>query len=219
MLLGFHPSGYYSKAYIMNQHLAAQGYHVLAVNYRGGTGYGADFRDAPETGREGASEYRDILAAGLWLRGRAEVDPERIGIWGGSWGGYLTALALARDSDLFASGVDFHGVHSMLRPVPSTLSPAAQDRARQLQWDSSPLGAIEGWRSPVLLIHGDDDRNVDFSQSLVLARELTARSIPYRELVFPNERHSFFRHQSWLDSLRATEEFLDLTLMRKQPLR
>jgi dipeptidyl aminopeptidase/acylaminoacyl peptidase len=219
MLLGFHPSGYYSKAYVMNQHLAAQGYHVLAVNYRGGTGYGADFRDAPETGREGASEYRDILAAGLWLRGKAEVDPERIGIWGGSWGGYLTALALARDSDLFASGVDFHGVHSMLRPVPSTLSPAAQDRARQLQWDSSPLGAIEGWRSPVLLIHGDDDRNVDFSQSLVLARELTARSIPYRELVFPNERHSFFRHQSWLESLRATEDFLDLTLVRKQPLR
>jgi dipeptidyl aminopeptidase/acylaminoacyl peptidase len=219
MLLGFHPSGYYSKAYVMNQHLAAQGYHVLAVNYRGGTGYGHAFREAPETGREGASEYRDILAAGLWLKAQAGVDPARIGIWGGSWGGYLAALALARDSDLFASGVDFHGVHSMLRPVPSTLSPAAQERARQLQWDSSPLGAIEGWRSPVLLIHGDDDLNVDFSQSLVLARELTARNILYRELVFPNERHSFLRHENWLASLRATEEFLDLTLMRKQPLR
>jgi dipeptidyl aminopeptidase/acylaminoacyl peptidase len=219
MLLGFHPSRYYSNGYVMNQRLAAQGYHVLAVNYRGGTGYGQAFREAPETGREGASEYRDILAAGRWLEARADVDPARIGIWGGSWGGYLTALALARDSDLFASGVDFHGVHSMLRPVPNSLSPAAQDRARQLQWESSPLGAIDRWRSPVLLVHGDDDRNVAFSQSLVLARELTARGIPYRELVFPNERHSFFRHQSWLDSLRATEDFLDLTLRRKQPLR
>jgi dipeptidyl aminopeptidase/acylaminoacyl peptidase len=218
MLLGFHPSRYYSNGYIMNQRLAALGYHVLAVNYRGGTGYGQAFRDAPETGREGASEYRDILAAGRWLEAQGDVDPARIGIWGGSWGGYLTALALARDSALFASGVDFHGVHSMLRPVPETLSPEAQLRARQLQWESSPLGAIGGWRSPVLLVHGDDDRNVDFSQSLVLARELAARRIPYGELVFPNERHSFFRHSSWLDSLRATEQFLDLTLMRKQPL-
>jgi len=218
MLLGFHPSGYYSNAYVMNQHLAAQGYHVLVVNYRGGTGYGRAFREAPETGREGASEYRDILAAGRWLAARGDVDPGRIGIWGGSWGGYLAALALARDSDLFAAGVDLHGVHSMLRPVPNSLSPAAQERARQLQWDSSPLGAIDSWRSPVLLIHGDDDRNVDFSQSLVLARELSARGVPYRELVFPNERHSFFRHESWLRSLRAAEDFLDRTLVRKQPL-
>lgn len=218
MLMGFHPSGYYSKAYVMNQRLAALGYHVLAVNYRGGTGYGQAFRDAPETGREGASEYRDILAAGGWLAEQDYVDPARIGVWGGSWGGYLGALALARNSDLFASGVDLHGVHSMLRPVANTLSPEAQERARQLQWESSPLGAIAGWRSPVLLIHGDDDRNVDFSQSLLLARELAARRIPYRELVFPNERHSFFRHDSWLRALQATEAFLDVTLMRRQPL-
>ncbi|HEY5710382.1 MAG TPA: prolyl oligopeptidase family serine peptidase [Allosphingosinicella sp.] len=218
MMPGFHTSGYYSKTYVMNQHMAALGYDVLSVNYRSGTGYGLAFRDAAETGREGASEYRDVVAAGRWLAAQPNVDPTRIGIWGGSWGGYLTALALARDSGLFASGVDLHGVHSMLRPVPNSLSPEAQVRARQLQWDSSPLGAIERWRSPVLLIHGDDDQNVDFSQSLLLARELAARRIPYRELVFPNERHSFFRHENWLRSLRATEAFFDLTLMRRQPL-
>jgi dipeptidyl aminopeptidase/acylaminoacyl peptidase len=106
----------------------------------------------------------------------------------------------------------------MLRPVASSLAPEAQERARRLQWDSSPLGAIDRWRSPVLLIHGDDDQNVDFSQSLILARELTARNIPYRELVFPNERHGFFRHESWLRAYRATEEFLDRTLARRQPL-
>lgn len=216
MLLGFHPSGYYSKTYVMNQHLASLGYHVLTVNYRGGTGYGQAFREAPDTGREGASEYRDVLAAGRWLAEQDDVD--RVGLWGGSWGGYLTALALARDSKLFTAGVDLHGVHTLLRPVPNTLSPEAQERARQLQWDSSPLGAIESWRSPVLLIHGDDDQNVDFSQSLLLARELTARGIPYRELVFPNERHSFFGHENWLRALRATEDFLDLTLMRRKPL-
>ena len=106
----------------------------------------------------------------------------------------------------------------MLRPVPSSLSPDAQDRARQLQWQSSPLGAIDRWRSPVLLIHGDDDQNVDFSQSLLLVRELAARSIPYRDLVFANERHGFFRFRNWLESYRATLDFFDLTLMRRQPL-
>jgi dipeptidyl aminopeptidase/acylaminoacyl peptidase len=216
MVLGFHPSGYYSRAYIMNQHLAARGYNVLSVNYRSGTGYGLAFRDAPETAREGASEYRDVLAAGRWLAARADVDPARIGIWGGSWGGYLTALALARNSDLFAAGADFHGVHSLLRPVPNSLSPQAQERARQLQWNSSPIAAIERWRSPVLLVHGDDDRNVDFSQSLLLARELAARGIPFRELVFANERHTFLRHEDWLAGLLAADAFLAETVMRKQ---
>ncbi|HEU0133923.1 MAG TPA: prolyl oligopeptidase family serine peptidase, partial [Allosphingosinicella sp.] len=216
MLLGFHPSGYYSNAYVFNQHLAASGYHVLAVNYRSGTGYGRAFRDAPELARGGASEYRDILAAGRWLEARGDVDPERIGIWGGSWGGYLTALGLARNSDLFASGVDFHGVHSMLRPVPNSLSPAAQEAARKLQWESSPLAAIDRWRSPVLLIHGDDDRNVDFSQSVLLARELAARGILYRELVFPNERHSFLLHSNWLRSFRAADDFLEETLKERR---
>lgn len=97
----------------------------------------------------------------------------------------------------------------MLRPLPNSLSPEAQAAARQLQWDSSPLGAIDRWRSPVLLIHGDDDRNVDFSQSVLLARELAARRIPYRELVFPNERHSFLLHSNWVASFRAAEAFLD----------
>lgn len=104
----------------------------------------------------------------------------------------------------------------MLRPVPNSLSPDAQDAARQLQWESSPLAAIDRWRSPVLLIHGDDDRNVDFSQSVLLARELAARRIPYRELVFPNERHSFHVHAHWLASFRAAEAFFDETLKAKR---
>ncbi|MES2445192.1 MAG: prolyl oligopeptidase family serine peptidase [Pseudomonadota bacterium] len=215
MLPGFHPMGYYSNAYILNQHFAGRGYDVLSVNYRSGTGYGRAFREAPGIAREGATEYRDVIAAGRWLAAWPHVDAGRIGIWGGSWGGYLTALALARDSDLFAAGVDFHGVHTMLRGLPGNLSPDAQAAARQLQWSSSPMGSIGTWRSPVLLIHGDDDRNVDFDQSLLLARELRARSIPFEELVFPGERHEFFRYADWLASYRAAEAFLDKHVMRR----
>lgn len=215
MLPGFSTSYYYSTAYILNQHFAAQGYDVLSVNYRSGTGYGHDFREAKGQARAGATEYRDVLAAGKWLAARGDVDPARIGIWGGSWGGYLTALALARNSDLFAAGVDFHGVHAMVRPVEKTLSPEAEAAAHQLQWQSSPLGAIATWRSPVLLIHGDDDKSVDFYQSLLLARELTARQVPFEQLVFPDERHDFFRYADWLASYRATDAFLGRTVMRK----
>ena len=217
MLPGFHPSYYYSNAYVRNQLFAARGYTVLSVNYRSGTNYGQAFRQAPEIARQGASEYRDVLAAGRWLAARKDVDPARIGIWGGSWGGYLTALALARDSDLFAAGVDLHGVHNMLRPTGAGLSPEEDRKVRQLQWDSSPLGSIDRWRSPVLIIHGDDDKNVDYGQSLLLARELTARDVPFEEMSVPNERHDFFRYANWLAAYRAAEDFFDRRLTGMPP--
>lgn len=217
MLPGFHNSHYYSNAYIRNQEFAAKGYTVLSINYRSGTNYGRAFREAPEQARDGASEYRDVLAGGQWLAQQSDVDPKKIGIWGGSWGGYLTALALARNSDLFAAGADFHGVHSMVRPVERTYAPEAEAKVHQKQWDSSPMGAIEKWRSPVLIVHGDDDKNVDYFQSPLLARELTARGVPFEELTFPNERHAFFRYENWLISYRATEAFFDRTLKGARP--
>ena len=111
MLLGWHYMDYYNNSYAMNQYLASLGYIVLSVNYRSGIGYGLDFREALNYGATGASEFNDVLGAGLYLRSRPDVDPKRIGLWGGSYGGYLTALGLARASNLFAVGVDFHGVH------------------------------------------------------------------------------------------------------------
>ncbi|MFQ5818076.1 MAG: S9 family peptidase, partial [Terriglobia bacterium] len=111
MLLGWHYMGYYHNAYALNQYLASRGYVVLAVNFRSGIGYGMEFREALNYGAHGASEFNDVMGAGLYLRNRPDVDPNRIGLWGGSYGGYLTALGLARASDLFAAGVDLHGVH------------------------------------------------------------------------------------------------------------
>ncbi|MEL6945747.1 MAG: prolyl oligopeptidase family serine peptidase, partial [Bacteroidota bacterium] len=111
MLLGFHHRGYYHNAYALNQYLASQGYVVLSVNYRSGIGYGMEFREALSYGAGGASEFNDVLGAGLYLQSLPEVDDRKIGLWGGSYGGYLTALGLAKASDLFAAGVDIHGVH------------------------------------------------------------------------------------------------------------
>ncbi|MGH9453654.1 MAG: S9 family peptidase, partial [Terriglobia bacterium] len=96
MLLGWHYMDYYNNAYALNQYLASRGYVVLAINYRSGIGYGLDFREALNCGADGASEFNDVMGAGLYLAQRPDVDPLRIGIWGGSYGGYLTAMALSR---------------------------------------------------------------------------------------------------------------------------
>ncbi|MBF0863443.1 MAG: prolyl oligopeptidase family serine peptidase [Gluconobacter potus] len=217
MLPAFNPMGYYSNAYAMNQFLASRGYVVLAVNYRSGTGYGLAFRTAPGIGRAGASEYKDVHAAGLFLRSRSDVAPGRIGIWGGSWGGYLTALALARNSDLFVAGADFHGVHDMTEPDHSGLSPEEKQREKNSEWRSSPIADIAHWRSPVLLIHGDDDFNVEFEQSVLLARMLVERNIPFEDHVFPGERHAFLRTQDWLNAYLWTLHFFDTKLQAQQP--
>jgi dipeptidyl aminopeptidase/acylaminoacyl peptidase len=219
MLLGFHTMQYYSNAYAMNQYLASQGYIVLSVNYRSGIGYGLDFREAMHYGRDGASEYNDILGAGRYLRERSDVDPARIGVWGGSYGGFMTALALARSSDIFAAGVDMHGVHQWLRPASWRPShdPDADARTLKTAWESSPMAYISTWRSPVLLIQGDDDRNVPFSQTVTLSRELSKQGVEYEEVVLPDEIHGFLLHRSWLAAYTAEADFFRRHLMASAP--
>ncbi len=215
MLLGFHYMDYYSNAYSLNQYFANQGYVVLSVNYRSGIGYGLNFREAIHYGSRGASEFNDVIGAGLYLKSRPDVDPKRIGVWGGSYGGYLTALALARASDLFAAGVDFHGVHdwSTLREGPFS-SPGGdpndireRQEAARIAFESSPMASVDTWRSPVLLIHGDDDRNVPFSQTVTLVEALRKRNVPFEELIIPNEIHGFLMHRHWVEAYQASADF------------
>ena len=212
MLLGWHYMFYYSNAYAMNQYLASRGYIVLAVNYRSGIGYGLNFREALNYGAAGASEFNDVEGAGLYLRSRPDVDPARVGLWGGSYGGYLTALGLARSSDLFAAGVDMHGVHDWNTEIPTFASSyKAADRpdAARLAWESSPLSSVSTWRSPVLLIQGDDDRNVPFAETVDLAEALRKQGVEFEQLVFPDEIHDFLLHRTWLAAYHATIEFFD----------
>ena len=217
MLLGFHYMGYYHNAYAMNQYLASLGYIVLAVNYRSGIGYGLDFREALNYGATGASEFNDVVGAGLFLRNRPDVDSQRIGLWGGSYGGYLTALGLARASDLFAVGVDFHGVHdwnNVIRNFVNAYDPNKDPKAAELAFDSSPLASVKTWRSPVLLIHGDDDRNVPFGETVRLVEALRKQKVQFEELIFPDEIHGFLTHKRWVEAYTASAEFMDKHLKR-----
>jgi len=217
MMLGFHYMDYYHNAYAMNQYLASRGYIVLSVNYRLGIMYGRAFREAPSSSWRGAAEYKDILAGRKYLQTLPDVDQNKVGLWGGSYGGYLTALGLARNSDLFAAGVDFHGVHDWSVFLPRWENrPAAPDakEAQQLAFDSSPDAAVSHWKSPVLLIHGDDDRNVPFSQTVDLAQRLRENHVEFEELIFPDEIHGFLMWKNWVAAYRATADFFDRKLKK-----
>ncbi len=211
MLLGWHYMEYYDQAYGFNQYLASRGYVVLSVNYRSGIGYGLDFRETPNYGATGASEFADVLGAAAFLRARSDVDAARIGVWGGSYGGYLTALALARASNMFAAGVDLHGVHDWNLEVTST-APARDREKRQAiektAFESSPMASISTWRSPVLLIQGDDDRTVVFAQTVQLTEALRKQGVHVEQLIFPDEIHEFLVHAHWLQAYHAADEFL-----------
>jgi dipeptidyl aminopeptidase/acylaminoacyl peptidase len=210
MLLGWHYMYYYSQAYGFNQYLASKGYIVLSVNYRSGIGYGLNFREALNYGATGASEFNDVLGAGLYLRTRSDVIPTAIGLWGGSYGGYLTALGLARASDLFAAGVDMHGVHEWNQEI-SNFVPSYEPQKRadvaRIAFESSPLASVSTWKSPVLLVHGDDDRNVNFRQTIMLVDALRQQHVDFEELIFPDEIHDFLLEEHWLAAYHAAESF------------
>jgi dipeptidyl-peptidase 4 len=198
MLLGYHYMHFYHWAFGINQWLASQGYVVMSVNFRSGIGYGRSFRNAPNTGGSGNAEYQDVVTGGKYLQGRADVDPNRVGIWGLSYGGVLTGQALARNSDIFKAGVDLAGVHLW----GSSLDPDATS------YKSSVIGAIDGWKSPVLLVHGDDDRNVAFQQTTGLVQLLRQREIDFELIVFPDDTHESMLHSRWIYTLERMEKFL-----------
>jgi dipeptidyl aminopeptidase/acylaminoacyl peptidase len=214
MLLGFHYMYYYHNSYAENQYLASLGYVVLSVNYRLGVMYGRAFRDPANAGWRGASEYKDVLAGAKYLQTLPYVDRKRIGIWGGSYGGLLTALALARNSDIFAAGVDFHGVHDWSVLIGGRMPEDAPDykEAVKLAFDSSPVASVATWKSPVLLIHGDDDRNVAFGQTVDLVQRLRRQNVEFEQLIFPDEIHDLLLWKSWVSGYKAGAEFFNRKL-------
>jgi len=217
MLLGYHYSGYYANAYSMNQYLASRGYVVLSVNYRSGIGYGRAFRRAADQGPRGASEYQDIVAAGKYLQSLESVDPLRIGLWGGSYGGYLTSMGLARNPELFKAGVDLHGVHDWAWRGRDFSPGGGWGITKELMEQalaSSPVSDLSAWKAPVLIISGDDDRNVMIGQSIDLKNKLDILGVYNEVLVFPDEVHGFLRYDSWFRAFEATASFFDRFLRK-----
>ena len=206
MLPAYHYMQFYHWAYAYNQWLASQGYVVLSVNYRSGVGYGRSFREAPNTNRRGNSEYQDVLAAAKYLQSRPDVDPARVGIWGLSYGGLLTAQALARNSDIFVAGADLAGVHLYGNSLDTNA----------VSYQSSAISQIDRWKSPVFLVHGDDDRNVDFAQTVGLVQLLRARNVYHELTVIPDDTHESMLHARWIDTFDRMGDFFRRFVWEKQ---
>jgi dipeptidyl aminopeptidase/acylaminoacyl peptidase len=212
MLLGFNFSQYYSNSFALNQFMADKGYIVISLNYRSGIGYGVNFREALDYGPFGASEVRDVIGTGIYLKSRGDVDEKRLSLWGGSYGGYLTAHGLAQASDIFSCGVDIHGVHDWNDGVVifnTWFEKSEMPEFAKLAEQSSPLNFMKSWKSPVLLIHADDDRNVAFNQSVRLIEQLRRQKVYHEQIVLPDDIHNFLLHKNWVSTLEATFDFLN----------
>ncbi len=214
MLLGFNPMGAYNWMYALNQHFVSEGYIVISVNYRGGIGYGLDYREAKNFGPDGGSETNDILGTVSYLQGRKDVDAHKVGVWGGSYGGLMTALALARASKDIAAGVDYAGVYNWDTMLASLGAPVEPGDATRRGFDSSPVATIDQWHSPVLVVQADDDRNVPLQQSVELIEDLRLHHVDHEVIMMPNEIHDLAHYSSWMALFKATDDYLNHYLLQ-----
>jgi dipeptidyl aminopeptidase/acylaminoacyl peptidase len=227
MFPAWHPVRAYAYSYGFNQYLAQQGIAVLSVNYRGGTGYGYSFRKPRGLGWVDSIEFQDVAAAALWLSKQPGIDASRMGVWGPSYGGYLTLLAMGRKDVNFRVGVDMFGLYSWTQTLTeawdsklflyeSRTPEIPTDRSRRA-FSSSPESVIQNFRGPVLAIHGDNDSNVPFDQTIELVAAMRARGFDVRELILPNEIHGFQLFRSWVQSLSEGAALLEQELLGAKP--
>jgi dipeptidyl aminopeptidase/acylaminoacyl peptidase len=137
------------------------------------------------------------------------VDPHRLGIWGPSYGGFMTSLGLARASDALAVGVEYSGIQNFSTLLSSLGEPIEGGDANRRAVESSPIGTIDQWHSPVLIVQADDDRVVPSQQAAELIEGLRAHSIDHDVIIIPNEIHDLARYSSWLMMFNGADAYFN----------
>lgn len=202
------------------QHLVNHGYVVLAANNRGSSGYGKRFFHLDDK-RHGDVDLKDIVAGRDYLASRSNVDPGRIGIIGGSYGGYMVVAALAFQPDVFSVGVDIFGVTNWVRTLNSIppwwtadrvalydeLGDPATDEERLRA--ISPLFHAANIDKPLLVIQGANDPRVLQVESDEIVATVRANGVPVEYIVFPDEGHGFTKRQNRITASDAFLTFLD----------
>jgi len=201
----------YPREYMFNQFLASKGYTVLDVDYRGSDGYGRDWRTAIYS-HMGGRDLQDQVDASKYLVQNLQIDPKRIGIYGGSYGGFITLMALFTESSHFGAGAALRSVtdwaHYNQGYTSNILNLPQNDTLAYRQ--SSPIYFAEGLQDPLLMAHGMSDTNVHFQDIVRLTQRLIELGKTRWELaVYPVEDHAFVRPSSWADEYRRIFELFE----------
>lgn len=219
------PGGQSRRGYsAMIQHLVNNGYAVYAINNRGSSGYGKTFNHMDDR-RHGDVDLKDVVASRDWLAGQDWIS-DRVAVMGGSYGGYMTAAAMAFHPTTFDAGIDIFGVTNWVRTLESI--PAWWGAQRVALYDEmgdpatdaqrhraiSPLFHAGGIRRPLLVIQGANDPRVLKVESDELVAAVRGNNVPVEYVIFPDEGHGFLRKQNRIDASEAYLRFLNQHLRR-----
>jgi dipeptidyl aminopeptidase/acylaminoacyl peptidase len=201
----------YPREYMFNQFLASKGYTVLDLDYRGSDGYGRDWRTAIYR-HMGGRDLQDQVDASKYLVQAIHVDPKHIGIYGGSYGGFITLMALFTESPHFGAGAALRSVtdwaHYNQGYTSNILNLPQNDTLAYRQ--SSPIYFAEGLQDPLLMAHGMVDTNVHFQDIVRLTQRFIELGKTRWELAaYPVEDHAFVRPSSWADEYRRIFELFE----------
>ena len=202
------------------QYLVNSGYVVLAVNNRGSSGYGKTFFAADDR-KHGDADLKDCVESKKFLTGTGYVDPAKIGIMGGSYGGYMTLAGLAFTPDEFAVGVDIFGVANWLRTLnsmPEWWGPQRDAMFKEIGhpktdsvalYNKSPLFHTERIKKPLLVIQGANDPRVLKIESDEIVANVKKNGVPVEYVTFPDEGHGFVKKENEITAYKAIRGFLD----------
>lgn len=205
-------------------YLALHGYIVIQPNFRGSTGYGKAFQDA-EILDMGNGDMKDVLESKKFLVATGYVDPNQVGITGGSGGGWLTMLALGKHPGIFAAGVQSYGVIDWMTFMEHTdpllaiyLKRLLGDpvKNRDIYLSAAPMTFVDKIDVPLLTMHGDRDSRVPVEQALQVRDVLKRRGVTSETIIYPDEGHGFQKPANQVDELRRTVDWFD-RYMRKAP--
>lgn len=220
------PGGQTRRGYsAMVQHLVNHGYAVLGANNRGSSGYGKTFFHMDDK-KHGEADLRDIVAGGDWLRAQDWVADDQVAVMGGSYGGYITAAALAFHPEKFEAGIDIFGVTNWVRTLQSI--PAWWGAQRVALFDEmgdpavdaerhraiSPLFHADKIRRPLLVVQGANDPRVLQVESDELVEKVRANNVPVEYVVFPDEGHGFQRRANRITAQESYLAFLNRYVRR-----
>ena len=202
---------------LFHHRLAARGYVVLNPDFRGSAGYGAKFRGRVYKDL-GGPDRRDVIAARAYLARKASVDPERIGLYGGSYGGFLTLMCMFKDPDAFACGAAMRSVTDWMNYHPSYTHPrlgSPNDRGgEEVYRRTSPIHFAQGLKRPLLIFHGLMDDNVFAQDSLRLTEKLIELGKDFDAMFYPSQKHGFKAPAAWIDEYKRIEKLFDTVLKR-----